>query len=129
MRGSRREISSGARRGGLEFALCLPTILLVIVMGIFDFGLMFQHYEVVTNAAREGASRVGVLPEPAEAGRCPGAGAAVPNPARDGLSAPVATVAAAVVDDDVWHAREDPWSGVAFAVAVTRTPIRSSARS
>ena len=44
----------------IELALTLP-LLLVIVMGIFDFGLMFQHYEVVTNAAREGA-RVGVLP-------------------------------------------------------------------
>src|SRR5207253_1328454 len=28
--------------------------------GIFDFGIMFQRYELVTNAAREGA-RVGVL--------------------------------------------------------------------
>ena len=44
----------------IEFALSLP-MLLVVVMGIFDFGLMFQRYEVVTNAAREGA-RVGVLP-------------------------------------------------------------------
>jgi Flp pilus assembly protein TadG len=44
----------------IELALTLP-LLLVIVMGIFDFGLMFQRYEVVTNAAREGA-RVGVLP-------------------------------------------------------------------
>ena len=44
----------------IELALTLP-ILLVVVMGIFDFGLMFQRYEVVTNAAREGA-RVGVLP-------------------------------------------------------------------
>jgi len=44
----------------IELALTLP-LLLVVVMGIFDFGLMFQRYEVVTNAAREGA-RVGVLP-------------------------------------------------------------------
>lgn len=43
----------------VELALTLP-LLLLIVMGIFDFGLMFQRYEVVTNAAREGA-RVGVL--------------------------------------------------------------------
>jgi Flp pilus assembly protein TadG len=51
----------------IELALTLP-LLLVIVMGIFDFGLMFQRYEVVTNAAREGA-RVGVLPNytPADA--------------------------------------------------------------
>ena len=57
-RGSRRASQSG--QAIIELALCLP-LLLVIVMGIFDFGLMFQHYEVVTNAAREGA-RVGVLP-------------------------------------------------------------------
>ena len=44
----------------IEMALTLP-LLLLVVMGIFDFGLMFQRYEVVTNAAREGA-RVGVLP-------------------------------------------------------------------
>jgi Flp pilus assembly protein TadG len=44
----------------IEFALTLP-LLLLTVMGIFDFGLMFQKYEAVTNAAREGA-RIGVLP-------------------------------------------------------------------
>lgn len=44
----------------IELALTLPLLLLVI-MGVFDFGLMFQRYEVVTNAAREGA-RIGVLP-------------------------------------------------------------------
>jgi Flp pilus assembly protein TadG len=36
-------------------------ILLMIVAGIFDFGMLFRAWEVVTNAAREGA-RVGVLP-------------------------------------------------------------------
>jgi Flp pilus assembly protein TadG len=53
----------GASESGqavIELAVTLP-LLLVVVMGIFDFGLMFQRYEVVTNAAREGA-RVGVLP-------------------------------------------------------------------
>lgn len=45
----------------IELALTLP-LLLVIVLGIFDFGFMFQRYEVVTNAAREGA-RLAVLPE------------------------------------------------------------------
>jgi Flp pilus assembly protein TadG len=44
----------------IELALTLP-LLLLIVLGMFDFGLMFQRYEVLTNAAREGA-RVGVLP-------------------------------------------------------------------
>jgi Flp pilus assembly protein TadG len=56
-----------ARRRGergqaiIELALTLP-LLLLIVLGVFDFGLMFQRFEVVTNAAREGA-RVGVLPD------------------------------------------------------------------
>jgi Flp pilus assembly protein TadG len=45
----------------VELALTLP-LLLLIVLGIFDFGLMFQRFEVVTNAAREGA-RVAVLPD------------------------------------------------------------------
>jgi len=44
----------------IEFALALPVLLLVI-LGIMDFGMMFQQYEVITNAAREGA-RVAVLP-------------------------------------------------------------------
>ena len=36
-------------------------LLLVLIAGIVDFALMFQAYEVVTNAAREGA-RLRVLP-------------------------------------------------------------------
>jgi Flp pilus assembly protein TadG len=56
----RRQRGSQSGQAVIELALTLP-LLLVIVMGIFDFGLMFQRYEVVTNAAREGA-RVGVLP-------------------------------------------------------------------
>jgi Flp pilus assembly protein TadG len=44
----------------VEFALAFP-LLLLVVLGIMDFGMMFQQYEVITNAAREGA-RVGVLP-------------------------------------------------------------------
>ena len=44
----------------IEFALVFPT-LLVVMLGIIDFGFLFQRYEVVTNAAREGA-RVAILP-------------------------------------------------------------------
>lgn len=44
----------------IEFALVVP-LLLLIVAGIVDFGFMFQRYEVVTNAAREGA-RIASLP-------------------------------------------------------------------
>ena len=43
----------------IELALTLP-LLLVVVFGIIDFGFMFQRYESVTNAAREGA-RLGIL--------------------------------------------------------------------
>jgi Flp pilus assembly protein TadG len=64
-----RDGLSGCRRRGLgdargselvEFALILP-LLLILVAGIVDFALMFQAFEVVTNAAREGA-RMMVLP-------------------------------------------------------------------
>lgn len=44
----------------VEFALVLP-LLLLVMLGIAEFGFMFQRYEVVTNAAREGA-RLAVLP-------------------------------------------------------------------
>jgi Flp pilus assembly protein TadG len=49
----------------IEFAIALP-LLLMVVAGIIDFGILFQRYETVTNAAREGA-RVGILPDYAEA--------------------------------------------------------------
>ena len=44
----------------VELALSLP-LLLVVIGGIVDFGFLFQRYEVVTNAAREGA-RLASLP-------------------------------------------------------------------
>ena len=44
----------------IEFALIFPLLLLVI-LGIIDFGFLFQRYEVLTNATREGA-RIAVLP-------------------------------------------------------------------
>lgn len=44
----------------IELALAMP-ILLMLLAGIMDFGMLMQRYEVVTNAAREGA-RVAVLP-------------------------------------------------------------------
>lgn len=44
----------------IEFALVFP-LLLLVVLGIIDFGFLFHRYQVVTNAAREGA-RVAVLP-------------------------------------------------------------------
>lgn len=52
----------GSERGTalIETALTLPLLLLVSV-GIFEFGRGFQTWQVLTNAAREGA-RVAVLP-------------------------------------------------------------------
>lgn len=44
----------------VETALVLPIVLLVAV-GIFEFGRAYQTWQVLTNAAREGA-RVAVLP-------------------------------------------------------------------
>jgi hypothetical protein len=44
----------------VEMAIVTP-ILLVILAAIFDFGFLFRSWQVVTNAAREGA-RVGMLP-------------------------------------------------------------------
>lgn len=43
----------------IEFALIFP-LLLLVVLGIIDFGFLFQRYEVLTNATREGA-RMAVL--------------------------------------------------------------------
>jgi Flp pilus assembly protein TadG len=44
----------------METALTLPLLLLVSV-GIFEFGRAYQTWQILTNAAREGA-RVAVLP-------------------------------------------------------------------
>jgi Flp pilus assembly protein TadG len=53
-------VDSGERGAALlELALVLP-LLLVVIAGIVDFGLAFQRFEVVNNAAREGA-RLGTL--------------------------------------------------------------------
>jgi Flp pilus assembly protein TadG len=44
----------------IEFALIFPLLLLVL-LGMIDFGFLFQRYEVLTNATREGA-RLATLP-------------------------------------------------------------------
>ena len=56
-----RSRRASSERGAelIEFALVFPMLLLVM-LGIIDFGFLFQRYEVVTNAAREGA-RVAIL--------------------------------------------------------------------
>jgi Flp pilus assembly protein TadG len=54
---TRRRSERGAEI--VEFALVLP-VLLLIGLGICDFGMLFQRYEIVTNAAREGARAAAV---------------------------------------------------------------------
>jgi Flp pilus assembly protein TadG len=44
----------------IEAALTIPIVLLIAV-GIFEFGRAYQTWEILTNAAREGA-RVSILP-------------------------------------------------------------------
>jgi Flp pilus assembly protein TadG len=44
----------------VEFAIAMP-VMLTLMAGIIDFALLFQSWEVTTNAAREGA-RLAVLP-------------------------------------------------------------------
>jgi len=46
----------------VETALVIP-ILLLIAVGIFEFGRAYQTWQILTNAAREGA-RVAVVPSP-----------------------------------------------------------------
>ena len=60
--GARRRhgLRSESGQALLEAALTLPLLLLVSV-GIFEFGRAYQTWQVLTNAAREGA-RVAVLP-------------------------------------------------------------------
>lgn len=43
----------------VETALVLPLIILIL-MGIIDFGMMFNNYLIVSNASREGARNAAV---------------------------------------------------------------------
>jgi Flp pilus assembly protein TadG len=50
----------------VEFALVLP-ILLLLIMGIIQFGIVFSHYVTLTDAVRAGARQAAVsrtLPDP-----------------------------------------------------------------
>jgi Flp pilus assembly protein TadG len=60
IRSLRRFVRAQSGAEIIEFALTLP-LLLLVVLGIIEFGFLFQQYEVVTNAAREGA-RIATLP-------------------------------------------------------------------
>jgi len=56
---TRRSRRSSRGQGLVEFALILP-VLILIFMGIVDFGRAIYAYNSVSNAAREGA-RVGIV--------------------------------------------------------------------
>ena len=56
----RRSYSNERGQALLETALVLSIVLLVAV-GLFGFGRAFQTWQILTNAAREGA-RIAVLP-------------------------------------------------------------------
>ena len=56
----RRRRSGEAGAEIIELALVFP-LLLLVVLGVVDYGLLFQRFEALTNAAREGA-RVASLP-------------------------------------------------------------------
>lgn len=59
---SARNVFVSDRRGSalVEFALVIP-LLLLLFAGIVDFAFLFQRYQILTNAVREGA-RIAVLP-------------------------------------------------------------------
>jgi len=64
----------------LEFALVLP-ILLILVLGIVEFGRVFNVQISVTNAAREGARVMAIRNSPADARAAAIAAAPAVNPA------------------------------------------------
>jgi Flp pilus assembly protein TadG len=68
----------------VEFALLLPVLLFVMAMMV-EFGFLFQRYEVITNAAREGA-RMAALPEYMAAAPAPDLGTDVKSHVKDYLS-------------------------------------------
>jgi Flp pilus assembly protein TadG len=66
LRGTARRLGGERGTALLETAMTLPFLLFVAV-AIFEFGRAFQTWEVLTNAAREGA-RVAVLPDSTTSG-------------------------------------------------------------
>lgn len=54
-------LALGSERGAaaIEFALLLP-VLVMILVGVFEFGLAYNNYLAVTHAAREGARMAAV---------------------------------------------------------------------
>jgi Flp pilus assembly protein TadG len=56
---NRKQLKSSKGQSIVEAALILPVIIILLV-GIVDFGLLFNNYLVMTNAAREGTRSAAV---------------------------------------------------------------------
>ncbi|WP_294179703.1 TadE family protein [uncultured Schumannella sp.] len=74
----RRDPERGA--AAVEFALILP-VLLVLVLGMFEFSRAFHTQIAVTNAAREGARVMAIHDDPAKASSAAIAAAPTLDPA------------------------------------------------
>jgi Flp pilus assembly protein TadG len=61
MRGTRRHLWRSERGQALVEAALITPVVLLIMVGIFEVGRAYQTWQVVTNAAREGA-RAAVVP-------------------------------------------------------------------
>jgi Flp pilus assembly protein TadG len=57
----RRQATSERGAEILELIIVTP-LLLLLIAAMFDFGFLFRNWQVLTNAAREGA-RIGALPD------------------------------------------------------------------
>lgn len=63
---SRRMTKEERGQAMVEFAIVVP-ILLLLVFGIIQFGILFNHYQTLTDAVRVGARQAAVsrpLPDP-----------------------------------------------------------------
>jgi len=119
MRFVRRFLRAESGAEMIEFGLTLP-LLLLLVVGMIEFGFLLQQYEVVTNAAREGA-RIAVLPtySSTNAARVNNATARAKQYLRNaGLDDTIATV---VVNPPVAEPFAAPAVGCVWSVPVTVT--------
>jgi Flp pilus assembly protein TadG len=85
----------------IEMALVLP-LLLLLIMGMIDFGFLFQRYLVLTNAAVEGA-RIASLPGYTNADVTARVASYATN---GGVLGPVNTATAAVILPGPWAGTE-----------------------
>ncbi|HEX7090455.1 MAG TPA: TadE family protein [Longimicrobiales bacterium] len=60
LRGATPPVPADAGQALVEFALVLP-LLLVLVIAVFEFGRAWSAYQVITDAAREGARNAVVV--------------------------------------------------------------------